>query len=218
MSMLEVCTVMAPPRGIASRALTIRFRRTCSIWLSSAWMQARPGASLTWSSTSSPRSPRSIFSSSEILALRSSICGWTHLAPADGEQSPDQRRRALAGLIGGARALVERVVFGQLVEHDLTEARTAPSSRLLKSWAIPPASRPTASILVACSSRCSSFSFSSAARRFLSVMSLTKATAAGPASLWTWLRLISTGNSTPSLRRAMSSRPWPIGRVRGSSK
>ena len=39
-----------------------------------------------------------------------------------------------------------------------------------------------------------------------------------PVSVFSGLRLISTGNSLPSLRRPESSLPTPMGRVRGSRK
>ena len=54
--------------------------------------------------------------------------------------------------------------------------------------------------------------------RLRSVMSVMNAMATPPSADFTWLRLISTGNSVPSLRRPERSRPIPIGRMRGSAK
>src|ERR1039458_8587769 len=100
------------------------------------------------------------------------------------------------------------------------------ASRLLKSWAIPPASCPRLSRRWAwCSwfsSRCRSASVSSRSRsRAATTRSLTSRMAAitsVPSSVSMLDRLISAGNSPPSRRRPNSSSPPPIGRVRGSAK
>ncbi|OGO53142.1 MAG: hypothetical protein A2V84_14475 [Chloroflexi bacterium RBG_16_70_13] len=78
---------------------------------------------------------------------------------------------------------------------------------LLKSWAMPPASRPIDSSLRAWRSWCSI--------DLRAVMSTTVAKTWRPAAVSTGERLISTGNSTPSLRRPARSRPMPIGRAKG---
>ena len=87
---------------------------------------------------------------------------------------------------------------------------------LLKSWAMPPASWPTLSSRRARSScSCRAFSRSLSAR---SLMSRTAAAAIVSPSSSMLERLISTGNSVPSLRTANNSMPTPIDRVRGSAK
>ena len=67
-----------------------------------------------------------------------------------------------------------------------------------------------------------SFSFSDArslvSTSFRSEMSRIAADTSTPSSVSIGLRLISTGNSLPSLRRPKSSNPDPIGRTRGSAK
>ena len=78
---------------------------------------------------------------------------------------------------------------------------------LLKSCAMPPASLPIDS------SFCAWSSWASAALR--PVMSTTVAKTWGPAPVSSAERLISTGNSRPSRRRADRSSPIPIGLATG---
>src|SRR5213593_1050889 len=62
------------------------------------------------------------------------------------------------------------------------------------------------------------FSCNVRSKRLRSVMSRMELLTSVPSSVSSGLRLISTGNSVPSLRRPKSSRPAPIGRTFGSSK
>ncbi len=80
--------------------------------------------------------------------------------------------------------------------------------RLLKSWATPPARRPTASIFCDCRNR------SSSATR--SVMSRIPLEISVPCSVSSGLKLTSMGNSVPSLRRPCNCILTPISRTRGS--
>src|SRR2546421_217625 len=59
-----------PPSGMASRALTVRFNMTCSIWLGSAFTCNREVSSSNFNATSSPMRRGSIFSMSETKELR----------------------------------------------------------------------------------------------------------------------------------------------------
>src|SRR5439155_214032 len=55
------------------------------------------------------------------------------------------------------------------------------------------------------------FSWSVCSKRLRSVASRIAAVTSSPSSVWSGLRLISTGNSLPSLRRPYSERPAPMG-------
>ena len=68
--------MILPPVGMASRALTIRFMITCSIWPASPRVEPSAPASRVVSSMSSPISRCSICSSPAITALRLSTVGW----------------------------------------------------------------------------------------------------------------------------------------------
>ena len=88
--------------------------------------------------------------------LRSSTLGCKHLLAAEGQQ--------LARQVGGAlgrpsrspgRSAQCRVVGLEALQQASRNSRRSPISRLLKSCAMPPASRPTASIFWAWRSCCS---------------------------------------------------------------
>ncbi len=75
-SALAVATISFPPPGIASRALTARLTRTCSIWPGSASTGPSPAARSVDSSTCSPRVRSSSCSTPSITWLRFSTRGW----------------------------------------------------------------------------------------------------------------------------------------------
>ena len=75
-----------------------------------------------------------------------------HLLAAEGQELLGERRGPLAGLLDLLEVVPWLRVLG--VERSQQELAVAQMtvSRLLKSWATPPASRPTASIFCACRS------------------------------------------------------------------
>ena len=102
----RVSIVSVPPRGIASRALTARFRITCSSWPGSALHAAeRPARASTTSSTSSPISaPQHRLACSATTSFRSRTRGAQDLLAAEREELARQRGGALAGRAGSPRA------------------------------------------------------------------------------------------------------------------
>ena len=104
---------------MASRALTARFMRTCSIWPGSAFTRAevRRRAPIA-SAMSSPITRRSIFSMSATTCVQVEHLGLQHLAAAEGQQLAGQAGGALAGVADLVDAAAARGSSGgQLVEH-----------------------------------------------------------------------------------------------------
>ena len=145
-STLAVSMVSVPPSGMASRALTARFMRTCSIWPGSALTGPAPAPSAVTSSTSSPIAGAASSPCPRTTAFRSSTSGCEDLLAAEGQELARQgggpvrravgsppRRARVSGPPGCSRAAARC-------------SRVMTVRRLLKSWAMPPASRPTASI------------------------------------------------------------------------
>ena len=84
------------------------------------------------------------------IALRSSDAGLQDLLAAEGQQLAGQRRRALAGLLRSRSSDPRAGIAGRpVVRAGIRCSRRSTVSRLLKSCATPPASRPTASIFCA---------------------------------------------------------------------
>ena len=165
----RMATPMRPPPGMASRAFTARFMRTCCIWLGSTLTRPEPSTGSTDSSTSSPIIRWSIGTSSATSGPSSSTRGWTTCL----------RLKARSWLVS-ATARCDVFWIRSTSRCIGSPALSRPSSmwarplitvsRLLKSWATPPASRPIASIFWACCS-CISRLARAAAARFCSVRS-----------------------------------------------
>ena len=104
-------------------------------------------------------------------ALRSSTAGASDLPAAEGEElAGEGRRRARPPSRISSTSLAHRVAGASSLEQELAVADDRRVSRLLKSWAMPPASRPTASIFWAWRS-CSSLRRSASSARLRSVTS-----------------------------------------------
>src|SRR5438034_138269 len=134
-----------PPVGMASRAFTARFKSTCSSWPGSAFTDPASGASVTESSMSSPSSRRSIFCMWATTALRPSTLGASTCRRLNARSwRVSSAARTPAFLISTASSW-RGSSGGVAWSNNCVDPRIA-VSRLLKSWAIPPASCPTASI------------------------------------------------------------------------
>ena len=145
----RVSMARVPPVAMASRALTAKFRMICSICTVSAstWPMSAPRTDS--SSMSSPIRRRSIGSMAEITTFRSRtscrmIClrlKANNCLVSEAARSPAERiccRSSRSGSSGASPAMAMSAVPPMTVR------------RLLKSWAMPPASRPTLSIFCAC--------------------------------------------------------------------
>src|SRR5216117_2992357 len=111
-----------PPPGMASRALTARFRSTCSSWPGSALTAPAPGSSDVTSSTSSPSSRRSIRSMFATTALRQHL-GSEHLPAAEREQLPRELRGPKPRVPDFLGILAARVAGGRVVQQQLGRAQ-----------------------------------------------------------------------------------------------
>ena len=98
-----VCTVIIPPLGMASRALTIRLSSTCSTCAGSASTCGTDSARSSRNCTSVPISRRAIRATPPTISLMSSGHRLEHLLAAEGQQLARQRR----GAIGGVQDLVD---------------------------------------------------------------------------------------------------------------
>ena len=135
----------SPPRGIASRALTTRFMITCSSWRSSTRTGARSGPCSIFSVTLSVSSRFSRCASSESVSWRLMTVGRSVCLR---EKASSWRTRA------AARLAFWRICIRSPCSWSATSWRISSRSqwpliavsRLLKSWATPPASWPTACI------------------------------------------------------------------------
>ena len=146
--------VSFPPRGMASRALTARFMSTCSSWPGSARTAAAVDGSRSTSSMSSPMRRRSILESSSMRPPSGTTSG-TRTCLRLNARSWRVRAEARSAALRISCILPRRVGSWSLGIMRSPYPRMA-VSRLLKSCAMPPASRPTASIFWAwtsCSSR-----------------------------------------------------------------
>ena len=86
-------------------------------------------------------------------AFRSTLLARALLAPPEGQQLARQRGAALGRRVDLAQVVAHGIAVGQLAQQRPRQKPRITDSRLLKSWATPPASRPTASSFCACSSR-----------------------------------------------------------------
>ncbi len=192
--------VSRPPPGIASRAFTTRLSTTCSICAGSASTRPTPGATVVTSSTSSPISRCSIGSRSATTtsSARTRVC------------STCLRLKARSWRVRVAARSPTRLISSTSLRTGSSARRRCSSrslrpemtgNRLLKSWAMPPASRPTASIFCDCRS--------SASRRRGSVtlaMAPIIRTGRPCSSCTTWPRSM-TSAQEPSARRKRNSSP-----------
>ncbi len=146
-------TTSRPPRGIASRAFTTRFRSASSTWPESAHTTAGP-RTFTASATSSPRTRRSIRSMPAAISPTSTRRGarcWRREKARSWRVST--AARSLASMISRASSCPAWSAGSR--SRSALAAERITVRRLLKSWATPPASCPTASIFWTCRS-CSS--------------------------------------------------------------
>ena len=172
---MPVRSAMRPPAAIASRALTTRFITTCSICPRSALTWASDGARSVSSRTFSPIIRRSIRSRSTTTPLTSMTAGWMIC----------RRLKASSWLVrAAARSAARRISSmssrfgssGPSCSATMSPYPRMAVSRLLKSWATPPASRPIASILTECRN-CASREI----RSVMSVMNPSRAIVSPPA-------------------------------------
>ncbi len=155
--------VSSPPPGMASRALTARFRSTCSSPPRSPSSSNSPGSGRTTISMSSLITRRSILRIPFASSLRSRISGlisWRRLKARSWRVRP--AARSAAARISRRWSSVA-MPFSRSVSATPAWARIT-CRTLLKSCATPPASRPTVSIFCACRS-CSWRSRSSVSSR-----------------------------------------------------
>ena len=202
--------VSRPPSGMASRALTTRFMITCSSWLGSAFTLPRSGRGTKTSCIVSPSSRWSMACIPSTMPLRSSTLGastclrlkarsWRVSAAACWEASriPSTFRRSgwSSGIFRRMRSLSPWITM----------------RRLLKSWAMPPASWPTASIFWAWRSW-SSLSRSATSARFRSVRSTVRPRSwrgRPPLSRSTWM-MSRSHKTRPSAATARYSNSWSV--------
>jgi hypothetical protein len=140
-----VSTVSRPPVGMASRALTARLVSTCSTCPGSAITRPRSGCRTVVSRMSSPIRRASILAVRAIRSFRSVGRGWRTCL----------RLNARSWRVSSAARRPASMTSATYSAASPPAGRSARSSseyplmmlsRLLKSWAIPPARWPTASI------------------------------------------------------------------------
>ena len=163
MSTAAVAMRSVPPPGMASRPLSARFSSTCSSCAGSPPDRRQPGASAISTRMFSPMRRSSIWLARWTTWLRSSSLGFEHRLAAEQQQLPGQLRRPLAGVADGDQIGVAALVRRRRRPAASLTQLLMTVSRLLKSWAMPPASCPMACIF--CDWRSCSSS------RFRSVMS-----------------------------------------------
>ncbi len=197
-SSMSVSIVIRPPCAIASRALTTRLSNTCCICPASAWMRSRLFAGRTISSMSAPIRRFNIFSSSPTIPFRSSSWGASTCWRLNASSC-----RVRSAARSPARAISSRsiAVGSPSAWRDLARSQNPliTVSRLLKSWAIPAARRPIASIRCDCRSCRSRFRCSVMSRNATTAPSLV------PCSSTIGWPLAATTRTDLSLRAMVSS-------------
>ena len=188
-----------PPGRTASRALAARFSATCETWPGSARTHSGRSPGSTWVDTPSPSRRRNMSAMSASVAARSMVCGRSTCLRLKARSWPTRsaaRRPALR-------------ISAALDCWSGSSPRSASSSsewpmiatrRLLKSCAMPLESRPSASILCACTS--------SASSRRRSVRSRQTTCSIERSGIGTAVSSTSTGNTSPSARRWSHSKRW----------
>ena len=145
---LSVVIRSVPPDGIASRALTARFMMTCSIWPGSALMRRTRSPRAGIKVMSSPITRPSMVCMPPTRVFRSRTCG-----------------SRICWRLKASSCRVNNAALRPALTISWTSSRICPSggssarvispkpriavNRLLKSWAIPLASRPIPSIFCA---------------------------------------------------------------------
>ena len=99
MQVLAVWMISLPPCGIASRALTARLTRTCSIWPGSASTGGRSAARSVISSTCSPRVRISSCSTLSDHVVEVEHARLDHLLAGEREQLVGEPGGPLGGLL-----------------------------------------------------------------------------------------------------------------------
>ena len=162
--------VTLPVSAMASRALTQRLTRIWSIWEGSILTGHRffPGSQAR--SMSSPMSRRSILSMLSTVSLRSSTLGAMVCLRAKASSCRVRSAERWAAFWISLQSRMDGWLSSACSRISSEYPRITPSI-LLKSWATPPASRPTDSIFCAWTSCCCILSFS-ASYCLYSVMSL----------------------------------------------
>ena len=141
-------TVSLPPSGIASRALIPRLMMADSRWLASASMCQRPALPTVSNLNTFTECTLQKFCGPLIKLLRL-MASDQRLPARECEQSAGQRCRPLSAPYGVSQSVSK--IFAAPAKWRLFRSAVSilPSTiiiRLLKSWAIPPLSCPTASI------------------------------------------------------------------------
>ena len=202
-STVSTATVRLPPVGIASRAFTARFRITCSSWATSPHTGVPLGSIAVMNEMCSPINRRSIDAMPATTSPRSSTRGSSTCLRL---KARSWRVRMLArSAVSVMRDTVSRSL--ELVRRPRSSSPRPMMtvSRLLKSWAMPPASWPMASIFCDWRSRASlSCRAAWVVRRWLTSLKTTTAPSTLPCSR-IWLLTYSTGNARPSTLLKKSS-------------
>ena len=200
-----------PPAGIASRALTARLMSTCSIWVRSARTPSSLRANRVTSSMSAPMTRLSSPRVDSTTSLRSRVVGISILRRLkDSSWSTSAAPRVAACSISARSARIASS-SGCSSSNSAVYPPIA-VSRLLKSCAMPPASRPTASIFCDWSS-----SFSSCRRSVMSRLLMTRPRTAG-----SWSRFVAMDSRSLYPPFLCCMREWMAcvepGRVMASAK
>ncbi len=184
---------------------------TCSIWPRSKRDGQSSGASVTRSVIPSPRTRRSSFSLAWATSFRSSTSGWMNCRRANVSSCRVRSRaRSAAPRISSTSSMQVGAPASASIRSDSTQLRTT-VSRLLKSWATPPASWPMAAMRAEWSSPACSRFRSSSPRRHSPMSRVIERTRSSPSSRRRRADR-SAGVTDPSLRRKRASRfsttPW----------
>ncbi len=203
----RVATVSGPPSGMASRALETRLRTICSNCDGSILMRPASGSACRISSTRSPSIRRKGRSSDMSSPERSTT---RKLSTCRRERASRRRVSSAARAAAARKSATSRETAAASPDSpSIRSHRPRIADRmLLKSWAIPPLKRPSASIFCAWHSRCS--------WRRRSVASRTTQRMRAPRVVGTGPRLTSTRISSPFLSRAGRGERAPIGRAVGA--
>jgi hypothetical protein len=150
-SAVAVSMTSLPPWGMASREFTARFNTICSSWPGSASTKADSDRGRKVTLTSSPIRGRRSLETSCKRWFRSSTRSWTGCLRLKASNC----RVSVAPRLEASR-ICPRSSTGRasllMCERRRSAQATMMPRMLLKSWATPPASRPTASIFCACRS------------------------------------------------------------------
>src|ERR1700691_1686566 len=146
--------VMRPPSGMASRALTTRLRMAFSSWLTSTNVGHRPLPSMVSTAIVSPTVRVSISDRLATNRFKSTCCGLRTCWRENASRRWVSEAARLAPCIAAAIGLpIDEASAGPpRARRRSAESRLPMTTvmRLLKSWAIPPASWPIDSIFWVC--------------------------------------------------------------------